>query len=244
MRKLLLTLLLALWVAPCYGQATLFGNIAAASGTTANTFTFVQRTYMACSANPCSITVGSTGSGHLLVMTATNDTGGVTPVYITSVSGGGTWVIPAGCQSLQNLAGSVSCAYVLASSSGTTSVSVGFTTGTQFSLAFWEYSFSAGSTTLDQLGAGNDISASPLSGITLTGLGTNDVIIQWIVLGSTAAGPTAVSGLYGHLLNNVGSSTGLNYSGYADLENTSSGAAPSWTVAIPQVSAAAAISFR
>lgn len=224
------------------GQSLFFGNNKPASAGS-NTFTFIQQKFSACAANPCTVTVTSTGSGHLLVLTATEDSGSAR--YITSASGGGTWVVPAGCQSLNAASGATSCAYVLSSSSGTTSVSVTYTAGTALHVTFWEYLVSPGTASFGKTGVQNTTSgATPVPGVGLTGLGSSDVIFQWVILSASIGGPTAVSGSYIHLLNNAGSSTGLNYSGYASLENSGSGTAPNWTVPTSQQCTAAAITFR
>jgi hypothetical protein len=139
------------------------------------------------SCNPsCRLTVPSTGSGHLLVLIE-GDTGS-NGFKISSVSGAGTWVVPSGAGTCNANAG-LSCAYVLSSTSGVTSVSVtlaGSTTTAGFS--WWEISRSTGSFTLDTQGAkAQSGTISPVSP-TITCTGTNDVVITAI------AGSGGVSG--------------------------------------------------
>src|SRR5574343_953860 len=99
-----------------------------ASSVASNTFTLVQQqdvdNAICTSAPTCVFTVTSTGSGNLLVITATQFSGGAN--YISSISGGGTWVVPTGAnyQMANACCGAVSSGYVLSSTSGTTSITV------------------------------------------------------------------------------------------------------------------------
>ncbi len=131
--------------------------------------------------NPsCTLSIPATGSGHLLYLESGADNGG----YISSVSGGGTWMVPSACQ--VNLVGSgndaghnfkLSCAYVLSSTSGVTSLNIAG--GGNMYFAAWEIASTSGTFQLD----GNPLTAtrSPtyvIQGITLPTTGANDVAFQ------------------------------------------------------------------
>jgi len=135
--------------------------------------------------NPtCNLTLPqATGAGHLLFVMATN----LSNDHIVSVSGGGTWVIPSGantCQanwSLVQASGAViSCAYVLSSTAGATSVSVTLNGSASSGLAVWEIASNTGLPwTLDTQGSrmnGTNNFSPP--GVALTISGKNDVIFQ------------------------------------------------------------------
>jgi hypothetical protein len=137
----------------------------------------------------CSITVPSTGSNHLLFLESADEAF----THITSVSGGGSWVVPTGantCQiqfaiSSQNNANS--CAYVLSSTSGTKSISVTMSGSASTAFLFWEIATTTGSFVLDAHGSAiNNTTSFFNNGPTLTLTGSNDVIFEteWCVGGS------------------------------------------------------------
>jgi hypothetical protein len=135
----------------------------------------------------CTLTVPSTGSGHLLFLVE-GDTGS-NHRQISSVSGGGTWVVPSGAGTC-NANNTISCAYVLSSSSGVTSVTVTLTGSTTTAgFTWWEFSRTTGSFTLDTQGAksqtGTTLPVSP----TITCSGSNDIVI------SAVSGSGGVSGM-------------------------------------------------
>ena len=126
----------------------------------------------------CSITIPSTTAGNLLYVEASTEVYGD---YISSISGGGTWVIPTGCQEQITTPSTlnVSCAYVLSATGSTTSVSItldGSSSAT--GLAVFEVHRTSGTWALDTDGAtANTASFTPtLQALTLSG--TNDVIFQ------------------------------------------------------------------
>ena len=92
------------------GSATFLSANAIAFNTTANAFTIPTPVFSAVAyslsasqafqtCNPtCTLTITSTGSSHLLVLSAFTETTGE---YISSVSGAGTWVVPTGCEAGQ-----------------------------------------------------------------------------------------------------------------------------------------------
>jgi hypothetical protein len=135
--------------------------------------------------NPtCNITLPqATGAGHLLFVMATN----LNNDHILSVSGGGNWTVPTGantCQANWNLVQAsgavISCAYVLSSSAGSTSISVTLNSNSSTGLAIWEIASSTGLPwALDAQGSRmNGTSNFAPPGPTLSIQGKNDVIFQ------------------------------------------------------------------
>lgn len=139
----------------------------------------------------CSISVPSTGAGNLLFIEAAN----LNNNFISSVSGGGTgWVIPSGgnsCRISYVLAGNnaLSCAYLLSSTAGATSISITMTGGGAEFFSIWEVTSTAGAFAFDtQSSTQNSASFSP-PGAALSLTGTNDAVFQAIfVPGGTSSG--------------------------------------------------------
>lgn len=135
----------------------------------------------------CSLTVPATGSGHLLYLEAANTSG----AFLGSVSGGGTWVVPTSCQVKggQAAGNSLSCAYVLSSTSGATSISItmGGTANTQF--AFYEAATSSGQFAFDVGGTATNAASFNPSGVSLSiAPSAMDIIFQSIfVSGGTSS---------------------------------------------------------
>jgi hypothetical protein len=199
------------------------------------TWTLVQKTgYQTSSSSPASVTVTSTGTGHLLVLMGHTNTGTTT---VSSVSGAGTWSIPAGCH--VNGGGSIGgtdCAYNLSSTSGVTSISITLSASGTSTWIFYEYSFSGSSFSLDTTGTVTDGTAgTSLAGVGLTLAGTKDVIVQGLF--TSGGNVTGVSTPYSNF-------QGTSFTGQADLENTSSGTAPTWTNSNSQTAAGAAIAIQ
>lgn len=242
MKNLLLALVLALGALPCGAQVFIGGNSMTAGASdipapgATNTFTLVQGGVQTCSGSTsCSLAVSSTGSGNLIVLAVTNVNG--TADYLSSATGGGTWVVPAGCQLSNNSAGAVSGAYVLSSTSGTTSIALTLSATTTYHVAFLEYSRSGGASVLDGACATHNNSSNTTTpvGVAQTLTGTNDVIIQWLTSGGTS--PTAIDGSYGNFI-------GANQGAWADLENTTSGTAPSYSGGSSAQSVSASLAFQ
>ena len=174
-----------------------------------STFTIVQQVGVqnCAGSTTCSIKIAATGSNHLLVMTAGSASG--TPSFVTGVSGGGTWTVPTGCQISNGDWGSVNCAYALSSTSGATTITLTLSNSNSFHVVFWEYSFTAPSTSLDAIGAAQlSGNGSHVSGVNLGLSGSNDAILQWSECNATAVAPP-----YGHY---IATSTGA----FADNENS------------------------
>lgn len=108
--------------------------------------------FKTCNPGCGALTITSTGTGHLLYMTEADTSG--TPLTLSTVTGGGTWVIPGGLH--KSGAGAnweLNGAYVLSSSSGVTSVTPTLSGNTTTALfVIWEISRTSGSFTLDTSG--------------------------------------------------------------------------------------------
>jgi hypothetical protein len=195
-----------------------------------------------CSPN-CSIPIPSTGSGHLLYMEMANITGN----FISSVSGGGTWAVPTGansCRISMVLSGNdaLSCAYVLSSTSGVTSLNVtmnGNANNTYF--AIWEIASTSGAFSFDTQGSATNSASPNPSGVTLSLTGANDVIFQSIFVpgGSSSVGfypMPRIPGQATQFYNNQAAS--------AVLLNTRDGAAPLWIDQQNQATVVTGVAFK
>ena len=192
------------------------------------TLTLVQKTITHnCTTAICSVPVAATGMGNVISIheSYTKTSTGIT---ISSISGGGTYTTPAGCNTFAaGILEGTSCGFTLNSTAGTTSISVtqsGATSGSTFEVR--EYSFTAASVSFDnvvsRLTTTCNASSCPGSGLALSG--TNDVVIQWI---ATGAAVTAISAPYG----NFEADTSFLTSAYADVLNVSNASAnPTWTI--------------
>lgn len=137
----------------------------------------------------CSLTLSTaTGAAHLLYLEAANTSG----VFLGSVSGGGTWVVPASCQIKggQSSGNALSCAYVLSSSStSVTAINITMAGNANTNFAFYEVATTTGSFAFDtSANATNAASFNP-SGVSLTlASGETDVVFQSIsVFGGTSS---------------------------------------------------------
>jgi hypothetical protein len=122
----------------------------------------------------------ATGAGNLLFVMSAN----LNNDNIAMVSGGGTWLVPSGTNTcrinfVQAGNNAFSCAYVLASTAGATSVSVTLNGTSSTGFAVWEIASSTGLPwTFDTQGSHvNGTGASP-PGEALTITGKNDVVFQ------------------------------------------------------------------
>ena len=228
-------LLLALIFAamPCWAQFTIpFATGAAKSAPTSNTFTRVQFVNTSNTCTACttfSLTVPSTGSGHLLVLVAAAYNGTAGGISSTTVpTGGGTWVVPAGCAtSNSGTFSNVSCAYVLSSTSGATAVSITMSASNNYTFWYYEYSFTQGSTSLDGTPASvsDTTAATTQPGAVLPITGSSDLIIH---IAASNSGLSSVAAPYTLDASGTGNGGGQ---GAASDANTSSGAADSYTLA-------------
>jgi hypothetical protein len=127
----------------------------------------------------CSLTIPSTGSGHLLFVAVHSAS---SSDFLSSASGGGTWVVPSGagtCKLNNSTTIQESCGYVLSSTSGVTSITFTMSASGTYGFTTFEVSRSTGSFMLDTEGS-TTISTSTLANVgpALTLGGTNDVIFQ------------------------------------------------------------------
>jgi len=172
----------------------------------------------------CSLTIPSTGAGHLLYVEAGNINGN----HISSINGGGTWVIPSGGNSCQiNLSGNdaISCAYVLSSTLNTTSLSITMSGSGSEAFAVSEISSTGGAFSFDTQGSTTNSAGFSPSGQPLTLTGTNDVIFQSIFV---SGGTSSVSFYPLPYIDGQGHQFFNNEAAQATLLNASSGVAPLW----------------
>jgi len=187
------------------------------SGGGSNTFTTVQNTAIP-SPNGSSYT-GPSGTGNIATIIFTSDTG--SDFTISSISGGGTWVIPAGCHGGSGAIGFIACAYTLSTTAAAT-ITITKSGASVTTASIWEYTPS-GTAALDGVGTCTISSGNPINGCTPSLSGTNDVIVQGIALASAQASSVSV---YGNMINHGGTV----FSAEADLENSASTTPPSWTL--------------
>jgi hypothetical protein len=189
----------------------------------------------AISCNPtCSLTIPSTGTGHLLYLESATLDG----THITSVGGGGTWVVPSGCQiAIPSTGDTLSCAYVLSSTAGATSANITMSGSSAVTFALSEIASTGGPFTFDVQGsATNGASLSP-GGVPLTLTGTNDVIFQSIFV------PGGTSGATWYPLSNNWVFFNNNAAQVA-LLNASSGVRPFWVDEQNNTTVVTGVAFR
>jgi hypothetical protein len=172
----------------------------------------------------CSITIPSTGTGHLLYLEAAT----ITSSFISSVSGGGTWVVPTGANSCRApLSGgfAISCAYVLSSTAGATSLNITMTGSQSTPMAVWELATTGGSFSFDTQGSATNAASYSPFGVALSLSGSNDAIFQSIFV----PGGTSTVSLYPYPRNNgCGIQFYCGQAANALRINTTDGTAPRW----------------
>jgi hypothetical protein len=128
----------------------------------------------------CTFTVPSTGTGNLLFLAIADPSG----VNLSSVTGGGTWVVPASCQQLLTQSATnyqLSCGYVLSSTSAATTLNITMASNASIGIGYFEVHRTTGSFALDVTAKGTDAASfTPQNGnLTLTGgTAANDVIFH------------------------------------------------------------------
>lgn len=182
----------------------------------------------------CTVTVASTGAGHVIVV-ALADNANQT---ISSVTGGGTFTLcGAPCQAGSAATGWVDMAYTLSSTSGTTSIVINHTAGSNSSVGMvWELS-STGSPVFDTSGANLQTCTTSCTGVGLTLTGSNDLILTAASCGGTCS---AISGSYAA----DPASPWPGGDGMAHLMNTVTGTAPTWTQTASTALVSAAIAIK
>jgi hypothetical protein len=201
----------------------------------------VSNTSCARNSSTCTVTIGATGAGHVLVAAIwANWPAGST---IASVSGAGTWnLCPAGaCQiTSTNFLGDM--AYNLSSTNGITSITITFGAagctagGCHWAAEVIEYSFTGSSASEDNANFTSDTSCTTCAGRDFSGAlsGTNDVIVQ---LGVADNALTAITSPY------TNPADFLTGGGIAGSINTTDGSAPNWTQSIAAGMAASALAI-
>lgn len=208
------------------------------AGAAGNTFALLHQTHCfwtASATHTCTVT--STSSNSLLVAFASNNSGAAD--FISSITGAGTWVVPTGastCQKSNGSIGAISCAYVLVGSSGVTSINYTMGASSDYAVIYYEYS-STGAPTLDYQNSFQNTTTTTPAGITSILTGTSDVIVQGL---EAASGTIASITTYANFLD---SGFNTNFAS-ANLLNTASGTAPTWTNGANAISISSAIAFK
>ena len=178
----------------------------------------------------CTLSVASTGSGHFGVVMITLLSASNSWVTAVTDNQGGTWTVPGntgsgGCYQFAGPYGTTGCAYNLTLPANVTSITATWSSvvpeGAR--IDFREYSYTGGSVALDNIGTFADPTnpVNTIVGVTPVLSGSNDVIIQSFASGSGAA--TAVT-------TYADANIGVSYYGSADLLNTTTTVAPTFTI--------------
>jgi hypothetical protein len=192
------------------------------------------------------VAIPSTIAGDLGVIMVTNTTSGH---YISSVSGCGTWVVPAGAQVSQSGIGAVSMAYTLSLTGACTTATITMNsndTALNTWVAYAEISRNdSKSFILDVVGATDNSTTSqtpPGQTLTLSGTSTDpDICFQQIENGANASVLPFTQTLYFQPAYGGGSNqNATNYGSNAILLNTLNGAAPKWWLE-PEVAVATVV---
>jgi hypothetical protein len=129
--------------------------------------------------NPsCAYTINSAASGNLLFMQTAALVSGY---YISSISGGGTWVIPSSCQihDPTTYVSSMACAYNLSATGGTTSLTITMTgINSGVGIIVYEVARTTGTWSLDASAASTNTASFYPPGQALTLTGNLDVLFQ------------------------------------------------------------------
>lgn len=200
-----------------------FASVAAVADRAANT------NKLTCAGTGCTLTVPSTGSAHAMTLWAFESNGN----KISSVANGGTWQVPTttGCQPSSGPVGQLSVAYVLSSSSGTTSISITFAgTVSDVTVIYNEVSWSGSSVTFDTCAANNPGTngSTTATGPTLSIAGTemaSELISLSADIINSAASPWDTNFVN---QNNIGGGLGANAGSF--VLNNPPNAASSWTL--------------
>lgn len=198
------------------------------------TFGFVQQANnSSCSGATCTVTVTSTGAGHLGII----DVIAVNNVTISSISG--FTLCGVNCQAFDGAgsAGSIDAAYWLAMTGGQTSFLVTFSGVTGGAIVkFTEYSYTASVLAFDT--AANvlrSVAANPQAGPAFSLSGTNDLVVQYC---NASANMSSIASPYNTAPSpDVATCTAWNI-------NTTSNTAASWTATGSYHGAFAMLAFK
>ena len=184
-------------------------------------------------ATSCTAAVAATGSGHVLIAVFELQSTGSS---ISAVSGGGAWIHAPNC-AVGTRSMNVDCWYVLSSTPGATAVTATVTSGSARGVEFYEFAVGAGcSAAYDSSGSsGYTTAASGQPGMALALTGLNHIVVQGIYASAIVSSVNN-----GYALSGPGGATN-RYA--AVLLNTTSNAAPVWTMASSQVAAVNAIAI-
>ena len=180
----------------------------------------------------CSVTVSALGTGHLIVCMFSNQSSVTGSTMTCNGSGCGTWVAGTGCAVTNTNQGvSSDCAYVLSSTSGSTTITQTYPgSGSIFhrTITCAEMASSVGAAfdvanTVDPEGT---FSGGNTTGVALTLTGSNDFIMQQFNGSQTGTTPSAISGAYTSWLDTSQSAQAVATAGAI---NTAVGTAPTWT---------------
>lgn len=197
----------------------------------AGTWTFYQHTKgdnpAGCNASlTCSLTITSTGSGHVGIMVVGVGQPGSTSTYSSMTCGTGTWVNNTASSGHAVGVGETFMIYNLTLQSGITTCTVTLATATPgaWGLDFIEAGWSGSSVTYDTgAWAHNTCTAFACPGEALTLTGTSDLIIQSAIGDNGTC--TAINGAYTQFFDTA-ATTQMTFAG---AKNTATGTAPSWT---------------
>jgi hypothetical protein len=136
---------------------------------------FVAPQGVNCNPN-CSVTIPATTAGDLLYVQSGN-----LGSHITSVTGGGSWIVDPNCQVSMNQAGNdnLSCSYLLSVAANTTTLNISMSGSAATYFAIWEIANASGTAfSLDAIGKTTNSASLAPPGQVLSITGTNDVIFQ------------------------------------------------------------------
>ncbi len=198
-----------------------------------NTFTLGGGSIIfSCASSPCTITT-TVASGHLLEIWLKTNTNGA---YISSVTGGGSWTVPAGCEVSNVSSHGLSCAYILVTT-GATSFSLSYSGGSTGFGNLQDFSVSPGPPVLDDTQTVVRTAASTQTMITPVLTGSSDIVFQGMAV-SSSANVSTFSGAY-----TVSFQNGNNF-GAIYLANTTNTTAPVGNMSTSTACAIGELAFK
>jgi hypothetical protein len=159
-----------------------------ANGPTPPSNTWLPTAVTTSTCNPsCTLTLpATTPSGDLLMLIAAPQPGNTG--VISSVSSGGTWVVPTGANTCQNTSViGMSCAYTLSSSSGATTLSVTMSANASYQFSYTDIHRTSGSFSLSgQNSVSNSSSLTTITApsLTVTGPAVCFGEVSWVGTGA------------------------------------------------------------
>jgi hypothetical protein len=190
--------------------------------------------------NACTVTIGATGSGNVLIVATWN----VSANNVLSVNGAGAWTECSHCEQSSFSGTNEDVLYILSSTSGATSITMNLVNpgctagGCHWTTEVLEYSNAGGSASLDNSDGFVDGSCTTCAGRALTLTGTNDLIVQSVISNNTI---TAITSPYTNPADFPNNSTVGG--GIAGSINTTDGSAPNWTQSSSDIVGVIALAF-